>query len=186
MKKEKFVARLLDRDVQITSLRNRFWCPWNIRQQYASLTRFLDFGCDFKDGICYSYRKVSVNKEMCCCHSCFYSVGHFKCVNIRDLDILAERFKPDIGFWRKEGGCVLPRSLRSNVCLMHSCSPKSKSAVILGEILTTPWPYTGYTCGDTPEFIGSPEYYSRRPKQKWLSVDEMKEKILKESKNGDN
>jgi hypothetical protein len=92
----------------------------------------MDFLCNFgDDGVCSQRRETlshyDIEKpEMCCCRTCYKNLGFLdssKLLFAEDLAIYRKLFKHDIGFWRARTGCVLPRELRSPICLYHSCSP---------------------------------------------------------------
>jgi hypothetical protein len=214
MERDQFVKCVLGRNVSIMQHRNKYNCPWDVREEYAALTQFISFECDFKGDLCAKYRHDSctvkdieyyrkalktckdpgerillesriTRRQMCCCSICRTSVGHFNHINMSDIDMLASRFDPDIGFWRKGKGCVLPRAKRSTVCLGFMCSDVygdgPNVATVLKRILHTPWKH-GAPRQDPPKFI-SP--YGRKSTQKWPSPAEMKEMLLKEKeKNG--
>ena len=102
-------------------------------EQIANLTEQVNYGCDFVNGVCKNKRDShSKRKEMCCCKECFWSTGY---LHIRSFDqyshietieqeilYYAKQFERDIGFWRKDIGCVLPREKRSPTCLGHNCN----------------------------------------------------------------
>ena len=213
MERSEFIERLIACDVSITPYYDAVsGCAWKSHAEYADLTGLIDFECNFKNGLCKyhadgilrikSYRKQKrahksrSNKDMiqrridrvytCCCFGCYNSVGHLDSVKAFDIDFLAKRFKPDIGFWRKGKGCVLPRGKRSITCLGFRCGniKDEKILSLLIEVLKTPWP-----AHHTPKFVDGNEYNKscgRRRTVRWMTPGELRDRILKEKeKDGD-
>lgn len=97
-------------------------------KELANLTAKINFRCNFKNGTCRSGRST----ERCCCSDCRESFGYldtiFFAVYSSDETILEEilyyikKFSTITGFWRKDKGCILPRSRRSTTCLTYNCS----------------------------------------------------------------
>ena len=97
-------------------------------EELANLTAKINFRCNFKNGTCGSGRST----ERCCCSNCRGSFGYldtiFFAVYSSDETILEEilyyikKFSTITGFWRKDKGCILPRSRRSTTCLTYNCS----------------------------------------------------------------
>jgi len=119
---------------------------WFFRRALAKATKTIDYGCEFDDkGLCghrgKAFKGTSKSKldeiakgrrgrhpTMCCCGGCFEAKGYFNELPA-SLDIvkhIASLFntKNRLGFWRKGKGCILPRSLRSDTCLLHRCTIK--------------------------------------------------------------
>lgn len=103
------------------------------------LTEFIPFSCDFDArGLCVNHRTNSINNKMCCCMDCYQSVGYLR----RGLPILKEDFKTynelflkGTGFWRKDGGCSLPRELRSPICVYYLCWHENDGRQKLHDVL---------------------------------------------------
>lgn len=102
-----------------------------------------DFKCDFdKEGGCADTRKRNRPKDdfhakMCCCSSCYASLGYLQAalpIRQQDLSIYEKLFKRKIGFWRRGKGCSLPRELRSTVCVFYSCNSELERKVSLDSI----------------------------------------------------
>ena len=100
-----------------------------IRRELAKLTSHINFNCNFKDGRCHNHN----SDEKCCCRGCASNSGYLLredniyCIigsrNLKHvLHYYASHFNPKTGFWRKDKGCNLPRSLRSTICLTHHCN----------------------------------------------------------------
>lgn len=88
----------------------------------AKRTEGMDFDCADGDGFC---RYIHV-REGACCLDCVDTCGHWQREG-RTLDEESARLMApycDIqeGFCREGTGCILPRELRSPVCLYHICS----------------------------------------------------------------
>jgi hypothetical protein len=99
-----------------------------IPKQYYHLMKLkqstvvMDFGCGFdKDGKC----KGIYSSPKCCCYECAKYVGYLNLILEKDLPYYTEQFDKDLGFWRKEKGCILNRDMRSRVCVSHSCHNKN-------------------------------------------------------------
>lgn len=83
---------------------------------YKALTSLVNYHC--KDG-CQSHGVTDKGIGKCCCGRCKLSVGYLKDILYTDIPIYAKSFGKD-GFWT-EIGCVLPRELRSSMCLNECC-----------------------------------------------------------------
>lgn len=104
---------------------------WGYREymKLAGLTKYLKFGCNFIDGVCKKYRTPMFDNssmfgpKMCCCISCRNNFGfhHVLPNNYTIISAYAKMFDNATGFWRSKGGCILPRSHRSPVCLTYNC-----------------------------------------------------------------
>lgn len=97
-------------------------------------TENFDYDCRFKDGICKNELWVSNTSNpnpMCCCKDCYSNMGYLSHHNpimvVRYLKLFARLFKEDVGFWRSGKGCVLPRKVRSPICLAYRCLGKNGS-----------------------------------------------------------
>jgi len=86
------------------------------------ISKYIDFNCQFKKGICRQYKQTP-NKpnRMCCCQNCLTSVGWLKFIHRCDINKYAKSFSIRTGFWRKDKGCMLPYELRSAVCVFYNC-----------------------------------------------------------------
>lgn len=103
------------------------------RKQYAMLaerTADIDFGCDFGPHGCaahhYDSPKEAV-KGKCCCTGCAGALGYLKVISRSDLKDIASMYDKRDGFWRKGKGCILPRQMRSPICLTFACRGKNIS-----------------------------------------------------------
>jgi len=113
---------------------------WEDWYKLASATSRIDYGCrfDFREinsGLCALYRKRDAqgSSKMCCCSGCYDSMGYLRFVQNTPaaLAVVSSRFKPEVGFWRKNKGCSLPRKYRSAVCLGYRCF---KETIYTGKI----------------------------------------------------
>jgi len=93
---------------------------WDFYEQLASLSEFVDFGCEFADGMCRRMRVDKFNKH-CCCETCYNNVGYQHNINLATVDVLAHLFEPVVGFFRPEKGCALPRKYRAATCVRYYC-----------------------------------------------------------------
>lgn len=106
MKLEDFTARAQGR---VSGTINGW--PWEAYKTLAKMTEHIYFGCD--ECTYYGERK--------CCASCAGNLGFMSHIRPADLPVLAEAFDEKLGFWR-EGGCIIPRELRSLICVTHNCT----------------------------------------------------------------
>jgi len=83
---------------------------------YKGLTSLVNYHC--KDG-CASHGVTEKGIGKCCCGSCKKNVGYLHNILYEDVTVYAKSFGKD-GFWT-ETGCVLPRELRSSMCLTECC-----------------------------------------------------------------
>jgi len=118
--------------VELRRRTERGW-DWVTYGNYAELTELIDYKCDFKDGACKSHQN-----SQCCCSRCGQTVGYHHVLPC-DLDLLymyAKNFTKETGFWRENKGCILPRRLRSAICLGAHCTTKlSKTENLLITLL---------------------------------------------------
>ena len=88
----------------------------------AKQTERMDFDCAEGANYC---RYLHVMPEGCC-SSCIDTCGHWqreeKTLDEDSAQKMAEYCDPRDGFCRDDRGCILPRELRSPVCLYHICS----------------------------------------------------------------
>jgi hypothetical protein len=105
---------------------------WYDYQKLAELTEHINYHCNFKpNGSCRGYNMI--NNGICCCYFCFSSIGHHKELpcNYNQLMAYCKLFEPEkkgkngkleaLGFWRAGKGCILPRKMRSSICLSYNC-----------------------------------------------------------------
>ncbi|BAI62574.1 conserved hypothetical protein [Methanocella paludicola SANAE] len=88
----------------------------------AKRTGAIDFDCGDGESFC---RYIHV-REGACCQDCVDTCGHWQREG-RTLDEDSARKMASFcdardGFCREGAGCILPRELRSPVCLYHICS----------------------------------------------------------------
>jgi len=114
------------------------WPEW---YKLANMTRNIDYGCRFsrqvRDGSvdgypkCEKQREYKYTDEMCCCSICYNSLGYLRFIqnDLKVIKRIAGLFRPEIGFWRKGKGCILPRKYRSAVCLGYRCESAEKYKV---------------------------------------------------------
>ena len=85
----------------------------------STITGLYKFPCVFKENKCHVAKR-----EACCCHGCELHVGYFSYNwpnNLNVLKFYAKHYQKNVGFWRKNGGCALPREARSTVCVNYIC-----------------------------------------------------------------
>jgi len=113
--------------------------PLGVKKLIASMTRTVNYDCGFQNGRCKERRKADTERRGCCCGSCNHTCGYFNysevqylCSDLTDLRLVGSCFDNDTGFWRSGIGCIIPRHLRSGVCLSFNCSRDDLSAEELG------------------------------------------------------
>jgi len=133
----------LRRGTSIFSDRSYGGLEWSEWYKLAAMTRGIEYGCRFAPEYvhgarkadaknehfkCAAQREHSYTNEECCCSSCESSLGYLKFIpnNLKTVKIIAKLFRPEVGFWRKDKGCVLPRKYRSAVCLGFRCGTAEK------------------------------------------------------------
>lgn len=94
---------------------------WRNYSRVAELTGKIDFGCSFKDGKCKGRRSVS----SCCCGGCGVDGGYLKLISPAGAKVAKKLWDQNLGFWRPDKGCILPRRHRSPMCLFYNCGVKS-------------------------------------------------------------
>jgi hypothetical protein len=82
-----------------------------------------DFPCRFTGHNCYPGR----DGPRGCCARCAIAYGYQRVMREEDLAYYAERFDPELGFWRP-GGCNLPPDMRAEQCLSYFCMKESALA----------------------------------------------------------
>lgn len=95
---------------------------WSYYKARAKRTGQLDFDCQFKDGHCKRSRNdASPEAKMGCCQGCPSTIGYLKEIERGSAWSYAQLFDPLTGFWREGKGCILPREMRSPICLSYNC-----------------------------------------------------------------
>ncbi len=95
----------------------------------ARQTEKIDYDCVFLNGNC---NGRSMGSNGCCISTrCAVSLGYWRkeCGTIDEDTVkkLAGYYDPKTGFLRDGQGCVLPRELRSPICLFLYCSDRKMS-----------------------------------------------------------
>lgn len=138
---------------------------WRKRKKRMSRTSDIAYRCDFIDGSCKQERENIANdqiqsqiatqenrknkpyithSEMACCAGCAHAVGYFDAVEDTDVPLLISLYNPKTGYWRSGKGCILPRDIRSNICLTHNCGEgpnvlyQMQQLVQIGSVPSTP------------------------------------------------
>ena len=127
MRLDDFILKYVKRGGQIYNYINGW--TWDEYRRLAELTELVDYQCHFDSkGVCKMYDAGGVfgaasHRSMCCCQSCARSMGYLSIIrpDVVTLGKYAESYDEKTGFWRKDGGCCLPRGLRSPICLRYSC-----------------------------------------------------------------
>lgn len=83
---------------------------------YKGLTSLVNYRCE--DG-CKSHGVTKKGVNLCCCGYCKRNIGYLNSILYKDVPTYAKSFGEN-GFW-SETGCILPRELRSCLCLAHNC-----------------------------------------------------------------
>ena len=93
-------------------------------------TAKIDYGCNFDSEGCSKYKVCNhpflslITKEKGCCSHCADSQGYLHrriLVTKKQLKAYRDLFDPIDGYFRKGGGCILPREYRSGICLSSNC-----------------------------------------------------------------
>lgn len=88
----------------------------------ARQTEDVDYDCDFRDGCCRARGPGAKN----CCSECACTFGYWRkeCGALDEATVrtMAEFYDARTGFRREDTGCLLPRELRSPICLYILCS----------------------------------------------------------------
>lgn len=108
-------------------------------------TSEIDFGCNFKGGICFSERNrlktdtLALIQPMCCCSCCALNSGymHGEICTAEMFKFYKNNWNDTLGFWREGMGCCLPRESRSIVCIYYSCEDCCPSTEKLAELEET-------------------------------------------------
>ena len=99
--------------------------------EILSSTENIDFGCELglNGEYCLGYKKAPTY----CCANCGYNSGWLnqalksfgKTTKVFGTNKTAKffnrHFDNEIGFWRKDKGCILPRKYRSMTCIFCNC-----------------------------------------------------------------
>ena len=101
-------------------------------------TQHINYGCDFKDGKCKSYKDSTYDDApRCCCHGCascsayIYQHKDYNKFSPEAKEMFLKLFDEQLGFWREGKGCILPRKYRSLTCLSHNCSNIPAYSILL-------------------------------------------------------
>jgi hypothetical protein len=88
----------------------------------AMQTDDVDYDCNFKDGCCRARGRGDKN----CCSECACTFGYWRkergALDEATVRAMAEFYDARTGFRREDTGCLLPRELRSPICLYILCS----------------------------------------------------------------
>jgi hypothetical protein len=88
----------------------------------ARQTERIDYDCDFNNGRCQGRMMCSNG----CCAECARAFGHWRkeggTIDEDTLRRVAGYYDERLGFLREGEGCILPRELRSPICLYVRCS----------------------------------------------------------------
>lgn len=95
-----------------------------------NFTDKIKFNCDFIDNVCVNVRESKIpsgecSKSIpCCCGHCFEGGGFLPIPRRSSLwkENYEKLFFEDIGFYRKNSGCILSREYRSKICNGFLCS----------------------------------------------------------------
>jgi hypothetical protein len=88
----------------------------------AKQTEDVDYDCNFHDGCCRARGPGDKN----CCSECACTFGYWRkepgALDEETVRIMAEFYNERWGFRHEDSGCLLPRELRSPICLYILCS----------------------------------------------------------------
>jgi len=139
MKFDQFIVKHLKHAGQICARIN----GWHYSDygRLAELTKYVDFSCDFdSNGNCKRYRDVVAGSNQgCCCCGCRNCTGYLKILpaNLKLLNEYARLFDDKkYGYWREGTGCILPRSMRSGLCLTYNCTPNRYKLSAASQLFT--------------------------------------------------
>jgi hypothetical protein len=109
---------------------------WAAFEARGEATSTVDYGCQFKNGLCKRMSNAkSPTATMYCCSDCGYTVGFLTRIPRAALREIVGLFSPKLGFWRSGVGCVLPRKWRSTTCLAYACNIQPEEQEKLYQIL---------------------------------------------------
>lgn len=124
MKTDEFIRLCIYRGISISNTDKHGWCTHDW-QQFAKLTTFIDYGCNFERGKCRNNGNRGIRSTgMGCCERCEGHFGYLRSIPVdwECIVKIARLFNKKTGFWRKGKGCALPIELRSVVCLNYVCT----------------------------------------------------------------
>jgi hypothetical protein len=123
MKKDDFIFALQKRNTIILNDKAWYSQEWEDLIGLKQLTASINFGCKFgDDGKCHGGKLSWIGDHpACCCKECLENAGYHDIMLEKDIPFYAKKFLPKVGFWRKNKGCILPRKMRSCVCVSYSC-----------------------------------------------------------------
>jgi hypothetical protein len=103
-------------------------------EELKNSTKYVDYDCQFsEEGICKKRKSYVEEEPACCCRDCAEEQGYFAAprdiITRAQLTFLRKRYSKKNGWWRKKGGCVIPRKWRSSVCLHYTCTSTEKYGV---------------------------------------------------------
>ena len=85
----------------------------------------VDFGCEFIGNECIGMRKRAQTRlkqiGKICCRACAHNVGYLGIKKDALPQEHLEYFDEELGFWREDVGCTLPREMRSRKCNIYTC-----------------------------------------------------------------
>jgi hypothetical protein len=113
------------------------WEALNRGKLAKARTSEIDYQCEFIDGACKTTRKRDRLDKQCCCRGCKKSRGYISYAVQSDVDEMQQYWDDKLGFWREGKGCLLPRSLRSPLCLDYRCGPFSVKEQPYRELVDT-------------------------------------------------
>ena len=86
------------------------------------LSKYLKYPCVFNDDGSCNGSFNDTNVAPCCCKHCYHNIGYVSFIFEKDITKYSRKFEQKVGFWREGVGCVLPRELRSIICLTFLCN----------------------------------------------------------------
>ncbi len=94
----------------------------DVYRELAKQTENVDYDCRFRDGHCRSRGAGDKN----CCSECACTFGYWRkddgAMDEDTVRTMAGLYDKRTGFRREDSGCLLPRELRSPICLYILCS----------------------------------------------------------------
>jgi len=106
---------------------------WSEHEEYAKATSAISFGCKIgASGECQGWHRWKnysgpvMNQVGCCCVGCAYHRGYLYSIEPGSTKRYLELWDAELGFWRPGKGCVLPRAMRSFVCLSYVCDDANR------------------------------------------------------------
>jgi hypothetical protein len=142
------IERFIAEHISTQAPKGLTWEEW---YALAALTGEIDWDCQFVDGNCKSNREHLIDRATCCCQGCYGTVGYLQQIPPGAEDEVYAAWNRDTGFWGAGTGCLLPRRLRSSLCLRFNCREPSPALTALqylfdgglpmGLLETTPRPF---------------------------------------------